>query len=349
MSATGLALAAGGAVLVLLLAALTCKTAFITAAPDEWLLQIRDGRLAAVGIGISVWRRPGDVVARFTSTMQRVGFTVEALTAEHLKLRVEGFILWAVDGRDERPFLAFRSLGLANLLHPPADLKHPKHLLTTPQHKAFQQVVGGTVQRHTSAMKLGDMLGNQDAYVAGLSEKLHAALEPMGAELRQVQVLELRPVDQQILRDLSSREEERIHEEATLARLETGERVKTRELEIGVRQAREEAQALREREQREQELLEARLRREETELVFTAEKRRRQAQAERDAALALLEVEERKSPELRAHELGRLAAETLAKTVKVTDARWITVGGDSPLAGVGALLTGLRELISLPK
>ena len=43
---------------------------WLRAQPDEWLLCVRDGRLVAAGVGISLLRRPGDVVVRFSSTMQ---------------------------------------------------------------------------------------------------------------------------------------------------------------------------------------------------------------------------------------------------------------------------------------
>jgi hypothetical protein len=340
-------------------AAVAWNKVYVTAAPDEWLLQIRDGRLVAAGVGIALWRLPGDVVARFTSTMQRVGFTAEALTAEALKVSMEGFILWAVDPRDDRPFLAFRSLGLANLLAPPSDLKHPKHLLTGPQHKALQQLVGSTAQRHVSTLALGEILGDQDGFVAGLAARLRAVLEPMGAELRQVEVLAARPADAALLRDLATREEERIREEAALVRLEAAERLKRRELAAqrsarldqlegeAAAKRREQELARENAEQAERhalEALEARLQREAEELRFAAEKRRRLAEAERDAELAGIEAEERKPQAVRDHELGRLALESASRMLSVTDARWVTVGDGSPVAGLAAVLAGLREL-----
>jgi hypothetical protein len=57
---------------------------------------MRNGRVIDAGIGLSLFRRPGDVGARFSSTVQRVRFTVEATSAEHLPLVIDGFILWSV-------------------------------------------------------------------------------------------------------------------------------------------------------------------------------------------------------------------------------------------------------------
>src|SRR6185369_17489337 len=62
--------------------AMTLLRWYFAAQPDEWLLCLRNGRLIKAGVGISLWRRPGDVVVRFTSTVQRVSFSVSALSRE---------------------------------------------------------------------------------------------------------------------------------------------------------------------------------------------------------------------------------------------------------------------------
>src|SRR5688500_9779163 len=56
----------------------------VRAAPDEWLLQVRNGRLLASGVGLVVWRWPGDQVVRFTSTVQRVRFDAVITDADLL-------------------------------------------------------------------------------------------------------------------------------------------------------------------------------------------------------------------------------------------------------------------------
>ena len=91
---------------------------YVAAQPDEWLLCIRNGRLVKAGVGISLWRRPGDVVVRFTSTVQRVGFSTHALTREHLLVSIDGFILWSVSAQGDGPFRAFQKLGVSNISCP---------------------------------------------------------------------------------------------------------------------------------------------------------------------------------------------------------------------------------------
>src|SRR5262245_53775825 len=91
----------------------------VTAQPDEWLLWIRNGRWIQAGVGIRLWRRPGDVVVRFTSTLQRVSFSVAALSQEQLAVTIDGFVLWSVAPEGDAPFRAFQKLGLVNLDAPP--------------------------------------------------------------------------------------------------------------------------------------------------------------------------------------------------------------------------------------
>src|SRR5262249_8444340 len=109
--------------------AMTLLPWYHAAQPDEWLLCIRNGRLLRAGVGIRVGRRPGDVVVRFTSTVQRVSFSAHALSRERLQVFIDGFILWSVSPNGDGPFRAFQKLGVANLDKPPQDLRSPRHLL----------------------------------------------------------------------------------------------------------------------------------------------------------------------------------------------------------------------------
>lgn len=372
------------------------RWSLVTAAPDEWLLRIRGGKLIESGVGVSMLRRPGDVLALFSSTLQRVGFLVETMSADRVLIRVEGFILWSVDGEGEGPFRAFRSLGLANLLSPPADLKHPKHLLTGPQHRAFQQIVIAAAQRVAGHKALNAMMGDRDGFAEDFKARLIEVLRPMGVSLAQTEVLNLRPASDALLADLSAETSETIREEASVLRREMAEREAQRTREQATREKKLEAEARRDREsyeaqtqleleqqrallierqravkleqleneavlkEREKakaheqalrdearalEILEARLTREGRDASFKRELSKLAAEFERDAGLARLEVEQSKSAEVRSYELTKHAAEKVAASLKITDGRWVQVGSESPISGVGALITGLRAML----
>jgi hypothetical protein len=124
---------------------MAARWSLVVSQPDEWLLRIHNGRLVNAGIGISVWRRPGDVIARFSSTIQRAGFSVEAMTQEHLHVLIDGFVLWTAASAGDGPFQAFSKIGIANLDNPPRGLKSKKHLLTSLQYHAFQGMIAAEI------------------------------------------------------------------------------------------------------------------------------------------------------------------------------------------------------------
>lgn len=366
MSLVYLALAGLGAVALLVVAG---SRFLVIAQPDEWLLCVRNGRLVKAAVGVYIWRRPGDVVARFTSTMQRVAFTVDALSSERLRVRIEGFILWSVSPVGEGPFRAFRKLGLVNLNAPPRDLKSPKHLLSPPQHRAFKQLLGAGVQRLAATKSLDELLLRQEGLIVDLDNQLAVLGDEMGIRFDQVEILKVRPVDEELLRRMSAGVEETVREEADLLRLDSTERVKRRAVESEARIAQQEAQARQDELERQKtlrlaqvthdhevklateasalEVTRAVIEREELELTARLNRIRREAEANRDAISAVTSAEESKSQAVRDHELGRLVAEKVGDALRelpLHDARWITIGPDSPAGTFASWIAAAREL-----
>jgi hypothetical protein len=324
---------------------------FAVAQPDEWLLCIRNGRLVIAGVGIRLWRRPGDVVARFTSTLQRVSFTASALSRERLRVSVDGFILWSVSAEGDGPFRAFQKLGLVNLDAPPRDLKSPKHLLSTPQHRAFQQLLAAAVQRLAAERSLDELLLHQGELVSAFRQHMATLERDMGIRVDQIEMLQVRPLDEDLLRQMSAELEARIREAATNIELERERALRlaqiAQEREIKLR----ENAALHEQELAAEhsamEVARAVLRREELEVTARLDRIRREAEANGDAITAVAAAEERKSQNVRDHELARLVAEKVGDALQalpIHDARWITVGPDSPAASLAAMIAAAREL-----
>lgn len=360
-------------VAVVICAATIVRLSWITAEPDEWLLRVRNGKVVDAGIGISIWRRPGDVIARFSSTIQRVRFSVEALSTEHLTVLVDGFILWSVAPDVERAFRAFSKLGLANLDRPPAALKSRAHLLTSSQHHAFQALLAAEVRAHVASLSLDDLLTEHRKLLGGLEDRLQSLSETLGIVIERTEILQLQPADRSLLRDLSAQSEENVREQAAKARLEAAARLRQLQAEESKRDAADEAGvrlakvegdrqvALREQEAEAErqlsaearafELFGARREREEAELSFALDRVRRTAEADRDGAIARQAAEEQKSQAVRDHELSKFVAEQTARAMaswRIREGRWIHLGEDSPGTAVAKMILGVRELIARP-
>ncbi|MEM9692151.1 MAG: SPFH domain-containing protein, partial [Myxococcota bacterium] len=232
---SGVLFAVVAAMAVTLVVVAVATQARVVAQPDEWLLRVRDGKLVQAGVGIALWRVPGDVVARFTSTVQRVRFDVEVCSRDQVHIRVEGFVLWSVDGEGDRPFVAFRKLGLNNLANPQSPVQSRRHLLTTPQHRAFRQLLTAALQRRTARMGFLATLQQQDAIVEGLREELQTFERDVGIRVERVELLRVHPVDADLLARLSAEVEETTRKHAAQIAIEASEQVQQRQLDSDAR------------------------------------------------------------------------------------------------------------------
>lgn len=333
---------------------------YVVAQPDEWLLCVRDGRLVHAGVGVTVLRRPGDVAVRFSATSQRVTFAAEALSLERVAVLVEGFAFWSVSDEGDAPFRAYSHLGIADSRRPPPGLRHPQHLLTSPKHKAFQGMISAVVQRYVSSLPLAAIINAQDALVAGIAARIREVTAEMGLRVDQVEVRSVQAADPAVRAQLAVEELVRLGEHAGAVRREADDRSATAESEARTRRAREKAEAERALEEEgiaasralglarvasEHEVARARMAMEREETEARLERLRLEAEASRDAELARVEALERTSPAVREHERALAIAEKVAASLRVTDARWVTVGAQSPAASVGAMMAGVREVL----
>lgn len=360
------------------LAILAATKLRVTARPDEWLLVVRDGQLVRAGVGIAISRRPGDVIARFTSTMQRVRFNTTVLTSGRVEMDVEGFILWSVDPRGDAPFHAYRSLGLVNLCDGPSGV-HPRHLLTTPQHRALRQLLIASLRRQASRLGAAEVMASQDALVTSFRSDLEEPERELGIVISRVDVLRVRPSDDQALAAMGQVAAERLREEAAGAVRAANERMKLEEIACAARISEAETYVARARmeEDKDRRLLalahDAEVRQRDAILAHEAEldrdraqrelsernrqERLREAQAEEmrrlvrargeaEASVVLASAAADKSEAVREDERARLLIETVGgalRAMPIRDVRWVQSSDGSPAHGLTDMLTSLLE------
>jgi hypothetical protein len=271
---------------------------------------------------------------RFSSTLQRVTFSVEALTADRIVLQVEGFLLWTVSPRNGMPLRAYSTLGLANLDHPPRELRSDRHLLAAPQHRALQTLVSAEALAATSGVTLEEALSRPETLAEKLRARLQRFGDGVGVSFESLEVTRVRPADPAVLRELAAPREEALRRAAELERLEASETIEQRE-----RESRRRASLAQEAAEREVQA--ERQAREQAAATHRADLLRRETAAKRDAALEMLEVEMRKPQALLDHELARLRARKAGAALdKLREARWISVGSANPLESILGLLAG---------
>ena len=70
---------------------------WVEAAPNEWLLVIRNGKLIHCGVGLKVFAGPADTIVRFPSKMEKVYFSASNVTKEMQGINITGFAFWCVN------------------------------------------------------------------------------------------------------------------------------------------------------------------------------------------------------------------------------------------------------------
>jgi hypothetical protein len=311
-------------------AALAARALVVAAAPDEWLVQVRGGRVVAAGVGLLAVRWPGDVVVRFPSAVQRVRFQAEVTDADLLPVHLEAYVLWAVDPAD--PSTALRALGLGAVAG-------RGHLLGKPQHHAFQQAFAALALRHAGRFRLAELLRDPAPLVAAIRADAEAQLRALGGVVLDVQPLAVRPAAATVAASLAAPREEEARRDAERARAESrraedqlaDERERARQAaalasELALEAARERVESAR---------------RESAERALAAEtalaQRRAEAEATRMRTLTAAEAD--KPPAVREAELARLRIQSTAEAfgrLPLKEARWFSA--DAPLDALRRLL-----------
>ena len=308
----------------------------VSARPSEYVIKLRNGRVAAHGPGLNVFLWPKDSVAVIPTTIQRVMFVADQVTAEKVGVEVRGIAVFRVAD----PLLAFRVLefddsgamghvseilrdmfvGAARRLVAnmtiDACLTRRKEQIAVELMREIAPVVSGTGRPDDPADRgwgvVIDTIEIQDVRI--LSETVFANLQaPYRASIE----MHARESDVQRDRELHLREVEAAHathaadlelarkrseaeEKNRLAAIERDERVKAAEVEMARRLERMEHERELERVERDAALEEARIERE-------AEFARRRAASEQELLEAQLDTERRRG-ELAA-QLARLERE----------------------------------------
>lgn len=133
-----------------------------TAAPHQFLIHIRGGRIIAAAQGGRAWRWPGDAVALVDTTVRRLQFTADQVTREKTGVQVTGLAVYRVVA----PLLAWRML----------DLEDPSRL-----GEILTEMFVGATRRLVANLSLEDCLTRRkDALAAELMAEVAPVVEGRG-------------------------------------------------------------------------------------------------------------------------------------------------------------------------
>jgi flotillin len=80
----------------------------VTAQPNEFLIQMRSGKVVRSGQGLSCFKWPSDSVAIVPTSIAKLSFAADQVTLEKVGVEVKGFVVYRI----AEPLLAFRMIDL---------------------------------------------------------------------------------------------------------------------------------------------------------------------------------------------------------------------------------------------
>lgn len=267
----------------------------ITASPSEFLVCMRRGQVVASGQGASCFKWPWDSVAVVPTTVQRLQFTADQVTAEKVGVEVTGLAVYRI----AEPLIAFRMLNFSYAERASEKLE-----------QMLEEMFVGAARRLVASMSVeqvltrrkeglaGELLREIAPIVSGSGRAEDRTHKGWGVILDTIEIQNVRVLSAAVFSNMQARfrhEQERLARESELSKLRTLEQQKAHserevqlarvaaESEVRARRQAAEEQVKLEQLAQEARLVEARLSRqrelERTRLEAELEKVQFQAQA----------------------------------------------------------------------
>jgi uncharacterized membrane protein YqiK len=296
---------------------------FVSAKPSEFLVHARRGELTSrSGQGSSCFKWPWDAVAVVPTSLQRLSFVADQVTAEKVGVEVRGFAVYRIAD----PVLAYRVL---NFSYPERAQEKLEETLTAMFVGATRRIVATLgiedCLRRRKAVLAEELLREIAPVIGGAGRAEDTTERGWGVVLDTIEIQEVRVLSETVFAALQAPFRAELERRAREARAESGRAVAEREAhcrrEVELAKLRtdaeldaERAEATRRRTEREATLEEERRALEQRALEAAAARAVRATELEAAKAQAELEAHERRLAAERATvEIERLRAEVEAE------------------------------------
>lgn len=174
----------------------------VWARPSEYLIQLRGGRVVRHGPGLSVFLWPRDTVAILPTSIRRLAFTADQVTAEKVGVAVTGVAVYRI----AEPLLAFRMLPSAE--DGGAPLEQLEMILKDMFVGAARRLVAGmTVDaclRQRKEAIAEELLREIRPVVSGRGRPDDATTEGWGVVLDTIEIQDVRILSEKVFSDLQA-------------------------------------------------------------------------------------------------------------------------------------------------
>ena len=208
---------------------------FVTAAPHEHLIHVRDGRVLNAAQGGSCFKRPTDTVALVDTSVHRVQFTADQVTQERAGVAVTGLAVFRI----VRPLLAWRMLNLESFKEVEALLRE-MFVGATRRLVANLTLEACLTQRKESLAV--ELMAEVAPVVSGKGQAQDDADRGWGIAIDTIEIQDVRVLSKEVFERLQAP----FREQLSLSALQARAEVMAAEAQVSVEQARRKEDARRE-------------------------------------------------------------------------------------------------------
>jgi flotillin len=166
---------------------------FVSSAPNEWMLVIRNGQLIHYGVGISFNKRWGDKIVKFPSKIHRVNFSAQQVTQEKQGIEISGVIIWEVFRLKDGPLKAYRNLGEDIAKQEP-----------TCANDVLREMSSSIVRHRIANSTIESILKNRDYIRTEIKNELNKTVNGWGVWLESVEITDVKILSGSLFKHLQT-------------------------------------------------------------------------------------------------------------------------------------------------
>lgn len=183
---------------------------YVSSAPNEWMLVIRNGNLIKHGVGISFHKRWGDKIVKFPSKIHRVNFTAQQVTQEKQGIEISGVIIWEVYRVKDGPLKAYKYLG-----------KDLSSSFPKTANDILQQMSGSIVRHRIANSTIEEILKQRDQVRTEIKDELNKIVNGWGVWLESVEITDVKILSGRLFKHLQTEYREDQRSKAQIIKLNT--------------------------------------------------------------------------------------------------------------------------------
>mmetsp|Transcript_24917 Transcript_24917/g.50624 ORF Transcript_24917/g.50624 Transcript_24917/m.50624 type:complete len:383 (+) Transcript_24917:85-1233(+) len=293
------------------------RMAICSAAPNEWLLVIRNGEMVKAGVGLRCHRGINSTIVKFPASIQKLNFSAQQITKEMQGVEVSGFVMWTVFREKDGPFRAYRYM---NGMTPDG---------INIANENLKNLTESIIRSQVANMDIKDVVANRDMMRENVRKNAAQLVQGWGIWMETIEVTDVKILSSSLFENLQAEFREEMRSKAELLQMNTNKRIEEERADVSLQmskletdrqnqQLQYEANEELKTQQHREKLMQEKTRIQESELALQGkleeaqELQRRKMAMTREETSRLVEVQQQQTRDT----MQQMAAEAEAKAFK---------------------------------